>query len=117
MLNSAKLSVYASSLRLKCRGPLIVVIFNASFMFVPLLLLSRPSTIGNISELAFVLAIGEDLLTAQVLLLLGPQAISILLMFAGHLSFTHLHLAFIHNSRHLLLVHAFEVVGLNTMRC
>ena len=86
-------------------------------MFVSLLFLSRPGAIGNISKLAFVLAVGEDLLAAQVLLLLGPQAISFCLMFACHLSLTHLHLALIHNSRNLLLVHALEVVRLDTMGC
>ena len=93
------------------------MIFNASFEFVSLLFLSSPSTIGNISELAFVLAIGEDLLAAQVLLLLSEQTFGICLLFTRHLGFTHLHLALIHNSLLLLSVHALEVVGLDTMRC
>ena len=86
-------------------------------MFVSLLFLSRPCTIGNISELAFVLAVGEDLLAAQVLLLLSEQTFGISLLFTRHLGFTHLHLALIHNSLLLLGVHALEVVGLDTMRC
>ena len=86
-------------------------------MFVSLLFLSSPSTIGNISELAFVLAIGEDLLAAQVLLLLSEQTFSISLLFTHHLGLTHLHLTLIHNSLLLLGVHALEVVGLDTVRC
>ena len=93
------------------------MIFNASFEFVSLLFLSGSSTIGNISELAFVLTIGEDLLAAQVLLLLSEQTFGICLLFTRHLSLTHLHLAFIHNSLLLLSVHALEVVGLDAMRC
>ena len=93
------------------------MIFNASFKLVSLLFLSRPSTIGNISELAFVLAVGEYLLAAQMLLLLGKQSFCISLLFTRHLSLTHLHLALIHNSFLLLSVHSLEVVRLNTMRC
>ena len=93
------------------------MIFNASFEFVSLLFLSSPSTIGNISELAFVLAVSKDLLAAQVLLLLSEQTFGICLLFTHHLGLTHLHLALIHNSLLLLGVHALEVVGLNTMRC
>ena len=86
-------------------------------MFVSLLFLSRPGAIGNISELAFVLAVGEDLLAAQVLLLLSEQTFGISLLFTRHLGLTHLHLTLIHNSLLLLGVHALEVVGLDTMRC
>ena len=93
------------------------MIFNASFEFVSLLFLSGSSTIGNFSELAFVLAICEDLLAAQVLLLLSEQTVGICLLFTHHLGLTQLHLALIHNSLLLLSVHALEVVGLNTMRC
>ena len=93
------------------------MISNDGFVFVSLLFLSSPGTIGNISELAFVLTISEDLLAAQVLLLLSKQAFGICLMFTRHLSLTHLHLTLIHNSLLLLGVHALEVVGLDTVRC
>ena len=86
-------------------------------MFVSLLFLSRPGAIGNISKLAFVLAVSKDLLAAQVLLLLSEQTFGISLLFTRHLSLTHLHLALIHNSSLLLSVHSLEVVRLNTMRC
>ena len=62
------------------------------------------------------LAIGKDLLAAQVLLLLSPEAVGILLVLAGHLGLTDLHVALVHDIGRLLCIKALEVVRLDAMR-
>lgn len=63
------------------------------------------------------LAIGKDLLAAKVLLLLGPETVSILFVLLGHGSLADLHVALVHNGRCLLSIEALEVVWLDTVRC
>ena len=62
------------------------------------------------------LAIGKDLLAAQVLLLLGPEAVGVLLVLAGHLGLADLHVALVHDVGRLLCIKALEVVRLDAVR-
>ena len=62
------------------------------------------------------LTIGENLLAAQSFLLKSPEAILLLLLFASHLGFTHLHLTLVHNCTFLFLAESLKVVGLDTVR-
>ena len=61
------------------------------------------------------LAVSKDLLSAQVLLLLSPETLGLFLLLFCHLCFSHLHRSFVHNGRFLALVHALEVIGLNSV--
>ena len=61
------------------------------------------------------LAIGKDLLTAQVLLLLSPHTLGILLLLLSHLCLSHLHLTLVHHGSLLLGVEALEMVWLDAM--
>ena len=63
------------------------------------------------------LTIGKDLLAAQVLLLLGPETVSVLFVLLGHGGLADLHVALVHNGRCLLGIEALEVVWLDTVRC
>ena len=85
------------------------------FEFISLLLLRSTSAVCNIPQATFVLTIGKDLLTAQVLLLLGPHTISILLILFSHLSLPHLHTTLVHHGSCLLGVETLEMVRLDAM--
>ena len=63
------------------------------------------------------LTIGEDLLAAQVLLLLCPESVGVLFVLAGHLSLANLHVALVHHVSRLLSIEALEVVWFHAMWC
>ena len=105
------------SSRLKGRRLLVVEVLRAGLELVSLLFLCRASAVSNLTQTALVGAVSENLLAAKVLLLHGPHTLLVLLLLAGHLSFSHLHLALIHDIGPLFSVHTLEMVGFDTMRC
>ena len=105
------------SLGLECWCLLIVKVLCACLEFCILSLLSRASPRSILSELTLVLAIGQDLLSTKVLLLEGPQALSLFLLFLCHFSLTHLHLSLEHHLIFLLRCEALESVWLDTVVC
>lgn len=102
---------------LEGRRLLVVEILGARLHLIPLLLLSGPCAFCDFAKLAFVLAICQHLLSAEMFLLHGPHALLIRLLLLQNLRLAHLHFSLVHNRRFLLLVHAFEVIGLDTMVC
>lgn len=115
-LISQQRHVCKRSLGLESRSPLIVEISSTRLIFISLLLLSRPCPIGNISQSTLVLAVGEDLLSAQVLLLLSPKPLRFLLLLFRHFSLAHLHLTLVHDLASLLCVETLEMVRLHSVR-
>ena len=105
------------SLGLECWRLLIVKVLCACLEFCILSLLSRASPRSNFSELTLVLAISQNLLSTKVLLLEGPQALGLLLLFLCHFSLTHLHLSLEHYLIFLLRCEALESVWLDTVIC
>ena len=75
------------------------------------------STIGNVAQLALVLAVGQNLLPPQVLLLHRPHALLVRLLLAKHLGLLDLHLTLIHDLLSLSSIHSLKVVWLDTVRC
>lgn len=106
---------FTCSLGLEGRGLLVVRVGDARLEFISLLLLGGSRAVCNLSKFALVLAVGKHLLSAQAFLLKSPEALLILLLLFGHLSFLHLHLALVHNLRPLLHVHALEMVRLDAV--
>ena len=84
-------------------------------MLVLLLLLSGTGTNGDLTLLLLQLTIGEDLLSAKVLLLEGPQSLFFLLCVLEHLGFLHLESSLMHDRILLLLGESLEVVRLDTV--
>ena len=91
------------------------MIFDTCFELISLLLLRGASAVCHISQATLMLAVGKDLLTAQMLLLLGPHALSILLILTRHLSLANLHITLIHDVSRLLSIEALEVVRLDAV--
>ena len=106
-----------TSSRLKSRRLLVVEVLCAGLELVSLLFLCRASAESNLTQAALMGAVSQNLLAAEVLLLHGPHTLLVLLLLAGHLSFSHLHLALIHDVSPLVSVHTLEMVGFDTMRC
>ena len=99
-------------------GSLFVIeVLSARLEFISLLLLSGTSTVRNFAKSALVLTIGQNLLSAKMLLLESPHALLILLLLASHFSLFDLHLALVHDLLALVCVHSLKVVGLDAMRC
>ena len=96
---------------------LVVEILGASLHLIPLLLLSGPCAFCDFAQLAFVLAIGQHLLSAKVFLLHGPHTLLICLLLFQNLRLAHLHFSLKHNCSFLLLVHSLEVIRLDAMGC
>ena len=100
---------------LECGWLLVVEVGHARLELIPLLFLGGASASSHLSQLALVLAIGQNLLATQVLLLERPHALLVLLLLASHLGFLDLKLALVEDGLLLLLVHSLEVVGLDTV--
>ena len=91
------------------------MVLYTRFEFISLLFLRGASAVCNIPQAALVLAIGKDLLTTKVLLLLGPHTLGIFLILFSHLCLSHLHVTLVHHGSRLLGVEALEMVWLDAM--
>ncbi len=70
---------------------------------------------SDLSELALVLAVGKNLLPAQVLLLHGPLALFLLLHLLLHFCLSQLQASLVHDLSLFLSIESFEVVGSDTV--
>ena len=116
MMNIWVAKLINCSLGCESGSPLIVVIFEVGLLVSFLLLLSGPCAVGDISQSTLVLAVGKNLLSAQVLLLLSPESLCVLLILLRHFSLTHLLWTLVHDCPRLLRVESLEVIGLDTVR-
>ena len=94
---------------------LVVMILDGCFMLGLLLLLRCSNTGSNLTELALVFSIGEDLETSLLLGLHGMESSGFLLVRFQHLLLSQLVVSLVHNGLLLSCVQSLEVVWLDTM--